>query len=233
MLLEPEGYDAASAATPTSFFTAPYISHAIWSLAQRLGFSGGSVLEPGCGSGQILSSVPPALDLQITGIEKEPFTARVANCCSHRPIFSMLPYKKWRWQRTRSIWWSAMFPSPTSPIYDRTLPFKEKLSLHNYCIYRSLAALRPGGLAIQVTTHYTLDATATTALQHLADLGFLLGAIRLPSYGHQWAKTAVITDLLVLQRRYPGAPWSSDHDDPTHPWHEGPSPVDCFCHALH
>ena len=51
MLLGPEGMEAASAATPTSFFTASYIAETIWKVATGLGFSGGRVLEPGCGNG--------------------------------------------------------------------------------------------------------------------------------------------------------------------------------------
>jgi len=77
-LLGAEGYDAASAATPTSFFTSPYISKAIWQLAELLGFSGGAVLEPGCGTGQVLSYAPSSFDLQFTGVEQEPFTASIA-----------------------------------------------------------------------------------------------------------------------------------------------------------
>ena len=91
-------------------------------------------------------------------------------------------------------------------------PFKRKLTLHNYFIYRALAALRPGGLAILVTSRYTLDAMEKTTRTLLSDLGMLLGAIRLPSHGHRWAKTAVITDLLVLQRRYGEHAAKEGHD---------------------
>ena len=221
-LLGPEGYEAASAAVLTSYFTDEYIGRAIWQLAQCLGFSGGAVLEPGCGTGQILAQAPSTLDLQITGIEMEPFTASVAQLLF--PQAHIINAAIQDAALTEGAFDLAVgnVPFADVPIYDRTLPFKEKLTLHNYCIYRSLAALRPGGIDIVVTTHNTMDATTPLARQHLADLGFLLGAIRLPSSGHKWAKTAVITDILVFQRRYSGAPWSSDHDDPAHPWQEGP-----------
>src|SRR5205807_1616623 len=78
MLLGPEGMEAASAATPTSFFTASYIAETIWKLASGLGFSGGQVLEPGCGNGAILAVAPQGLSFEMTGIEREPFTASVA-----------------------------------------------------------------------------------------------------------------------------------------------------------
>ena len=206
MLLGPEGYEAASAATPTSFFTSPYISKAIWRLAECLGFSGGAVLEPGCGTGQILSHAPSSLDLQITGIEQEPFTASIAQLLLPEAHIIHAPLQEVALVDGAFDLVVGNVPFADVPIYDRTLPFKDKLSLHNYCIYRSLTALRPGGIAILVTTHYTLDAI-NRAREHLCELGMLLGAIRLPSYGHKWAKTAVITDILVLQRRYPNASW--------------------------
>ena len=56
-----------------------------------------------------------------------------------------------------------------------------------------------------------MDAMNPRTREILSELGMLLGAIRLPSYGHKWAKTAVITDILVLQRKYPNASWDG-HD---------------------
>jgi N12 class adenine-specific DNA methylase/SAM-dependent methyltransferase len=201
MLLGTAGYEAASAATPTSFFTAPYISKAIWRLAEKLGFSGGQVLEAGCGTGQVLSYAPAHLDLQMTGIEQEPFTASIAQLLFPHAHIITAPLQEVALANDHYDLAVGNVPFADIPIYDRTLPFKEKLTLHNYFIYRALAALRPGGLAILVTTYYTMDAATAQARQKLSELGLLLGAIRLPSMGHRWAKTSVITDILVLQRR--------------------------------
>jgi N12 class adenine-specific DNA methylase len=208
MLLGPEGYEAASAATPTSFFTPPFISEAIWRLAERLGFTGGAVLEPGCGTGQVLAHVPSSFDLSITGIEQEPFTAGIAQLLFPQAHMINAPLQEVALPDEAFDLVVGNVPFADVPIYDRTLPFKQKLSLHNYCIYRALAALRPGGLAILVTSRYTLDAKDSMARTLLSGPGMLLGAIRLPSSGHKWAKTAVITDILVLQRRYPQASWA-------------------------
>jgi N12 class adenine-specific DNA methylase len=211
MLLGHAGYEAASAATPTSFFTAPYIRTAMWRLAELLGFSGGAVLEPGCGSGRVLAAAPAALDLHFTGIEMEPFTAQVAQLLFPQASIIHAPLQEVALQDDAFDLVVGNVPFADVPIYDRTLPFKEKLSLHNYFLYRSLAALRPGGLAILVTSRYTMDAISSTARERIAQLGILLGAIRLPSHGHKWAKTAVITDILVLQRKYANAAWAG-HD---------------------
>jgi N12 class adenine-specific DNA methylase len=210
-LLGMEGFDAASAATPTSYFTSPYISRAIWRLAELLGFSGGTVLEPGCGTGQVLSYAPASLDLHITGVEKEPFTASVAQLLFPEAHIINAPLQEVALTNESFDLAVGNVPFADIDIYDRTLPFKEKLSLHNYFIYRALAALRPGGIAILVTSRYTMDAMKPRTRQILSELGILLGAIRLPSHGHKWAKTAVITDILVLQRKYPNASWDG-HD---------------------
>jgi len=210
-LLGAEGYDAASAATPTSFFTSPYISKAIWQLAELLGFSGGAVLEPGCGTGQVLSYAPSSFDLQFTGVEQEPFTASIAQLLFPQAHIINAPLQEVALLNDAFDLVVGNVPFADVPIYDPTLPFKEKLSLHNYFIYRALSALRPGGIAILVSSRYTMDSISIKTRAILSKLGILLGAIRLPSHGHAWAKTAVITDILVLQRRHPSASWDG-HD---------------------
>ncbi|MBV8822955.1 MAG: hypothetical protein JO123_09215, partial [Ktedonobacteraceae bacterium] len=211
MLLGETGFEAASAATPTSYFTAPYISRALWKLAQLLGFSGGHVLEPSCGTGQILTHAPSCLDLEITGIEMEPFTASVAQLLFPQANIINAAIQDVALLNDAFDLGIGNVPFADIAVYDRALPFKEKLTLHNYCIYRCLQALRPGGIAILVTSRYTLDANSFRTREILAHLGILLGAIRLPSQGHTWAKTAVITDILVVQKRYPGMSWQG-HD---------------------
>lgn len=207
-LLGPDGYEAASAATTTSYFTAPYIANAIWRIAEELGFSGGTVLEPGCGTGQVLACAPSSLPIQVTGVEQEPFTASIAQLLHPNAHIVNRPLQEVAFADEAFDLVVGNVPFADVPIYDRTLNFKKgKLSLHNYFMYRSLTALRPGGLAILVTSRYTLDAHSSWSRELLSEQGMLLGAIRLPSYGHKWAKTAVITDILVLQKRYASAIW--------------------------
>ena len=94
MLLGPEGYEAASAATPTSFFTAFFIRCAIWEIATGLGFSGGRVLEPGCGNGAFMGSAPVGMPISFTGIEREPFTASLAALCFPEARIITAPLEK-------------------------------------------------------------------------------------------------------------------------------------------
>ena len=62
-LLTPEEGTAAQQATATSFYTSPTVTAAIWRVLVGLGFAGGQVLEPGCGSGLFIAAAPAGLPI--------------------------------------------------------------------------------------------------------------------------------------------------------------------------
>ena len=76
-LLSPEAGTAAQQATATSFYTSPAVTGAVWRILEGLGFDGGQVLEPGCGSGLFIAAAPSGL-LRWTGVERDPTSARIA-----------------------------------------------------------------------------------------------------------------------------------------------------------
>jgi hypothetical protein len=67
-------------ATQYAHFTPEYIVRAMWAAVLRLGFAGGSVLEPGCGTGVFIAASPEhiAQASHFTGIEADPITAKIA-----------------------------------------------------------------------------------------------------------------------------------------------------------
>ena len=77
--------------------------------------------------------------------------------------------------------------------------------LHDYFIARSIERLRPGGIALFVTSTGTMDKTSTTAREHIAGMADLVGAVRLPEGSMRaTAGTDVVIDVLVFQRREAG-----------------------------
>ena len=79
------------------------------------------------------------------------------------------------------------------------------LRLHDYCIARSITRLRPGGIALFVSSTGTMDKASTVARDHIASLADLMGAVRLPEgVMHATAGTEVVVDVLVFQRRAEG-----------------------------
>ena len=67
-------------ATQYAHYTPEFMIRAIWRTLRRMGFDGGRVLEPGCGTGLFFALCPEALagKLALTGVEMDPITARIA-----------------------------------------------------------------------------------------------------------------------------------------------------------
>jgi adenine-specific DNA methylase len=79
-LASPAEYAALQRATQYAHYTPEPIVRALWRAAQRLGFAGGRVLEPGMGTGLFFALLPEALwrACRLTGVEYDPVTARIA-----------------------------------------------------------------------------------------------------------------------------------------------------------
>lgn len=75
-LLPEAEYDAARRTMLNAHYTDASIVQAMWQAVQDLGFTGGTVLEPGCGSGTFIGAAPPSA--QMTGVELDPTTAAIA-----------------------------------------------------------------------------------------------------------------------------------------------------------
>jgi len=204
----PEEYAALQRATQYAHYTPETIIRGLWRAAGRLGFTGGRVLEPGMGTGLFFALLPAALRqaCQLTGIEYDPITARIARLVHPETRVRCEDYTR----------------SPLTGRFDLVIgnpPFSDRvvradpvtralgLRLHDYFIARSIARLRPGGLALFVTSTGTMDKSSTTARDHIAGMADLVGAVRLPEGSmHASAGTEVVIDLLVFQRRADGQP---------------------------
>ena len=75
-LLDDDGWDAARPTVLNAHYTDPAGVVPMWEVVARLGFTGGRVLEPGCGSGNFLAYAPPGAAL--VGVERDPTTAAIA-----------------------------------------------------------------------------------------------------------------------------------------------------------
>ncbi|NHN86515.1 lactate dehydrogenase [Acetobacter musti] len=190
-------------ATQYAHFTPKTIVRALWDTALRMGFRGGSVLEPGCGSGLFIAARPENLEGRIafTGIENDSITARIA-----RKLYPN------QWIRSEDFTTAKLAAGydlaiGNLPFSNRTVRGPEGLarlglSLHDYFIARSVEALRPGGVAMFVTSRYTLDKTDSTARRTIAEMADLVGAVRLPAGAmRNEAGTDVVIDVLVFRKR--------------------------------
>jgi SAM-dependent methyltransferase len=204
----PEEYAALQRATQYAHYTPEAIIRGLWRAAERLGFTGGRVLEPGMGTGLFFALLPTTLrhTCHLTGIEYDPVTARIARLVHPEARVRCEDY-------TRSHLagrFDLVIGNP--PFSDRVVradPVTRLLGLrlHDYFTARSIARLRPGGIALFVTSTGTMDKAGTAAREYIAGMADLVGAVRLPEGSMRAsAGTDVVIDLLVFQRRADGQP---------------------------
>lgn len=193
-------------ATQYAHYTPELIVHAMWDCVMRMGFAGGRVLEPGCGTGLFIATRPAALEgkMAFTGIENDPVTARIAKALYPNQWIRQEDFTK----LNNAERYELVIGNP--PFSNRIVRGTDEvgrlgLSLHDFFIARSIESLRPGGLGLFVTSRYTLDKTDPTARSHMAGMADLLGAVRLPAGSMKdEAGTDVVVDVLVFRRRAMG-----------------------------
>ena len=202
----PAEYAALQRATQYAHYTPETIIRGLWRAAERLGFTGGRVLEPGMGTGLFFALLPEALrdTCQLTGIEYDPVTARIARLVHPEARVRCEDYARSNLVGRFDL---AIGNPPFSSRVVRADPATRALGLllHDYFIARSIARLRPGGIALFVTSTGTMDKVSTTAREHIAGMADLVGAVRLPEGSMRAsAGTDVVIDVLVFQRRADG-----------------------------
>lgn len=202
-LLTDEQYQAAEASILNAHYTDPALAAVIWDAIGQAGFSGGRVLEPGCGSGTFINHAPE--NAVMVGVENEPLTAAVAAA-----LYPSAQIRREGFETTR-------VPENSFALTIGNVPFGDfsvydpahnpgRHSIHNHFILKSLALTAPGGYVAVLTSRYTMDAANPRARKDMAAMADLVAAIRLPSKAFsRVAGTDVVTDLLILRRRDPAA----------------------------
>ena len=201
-LLTPAELSAAARNTLNAHYTDADLVQAIWAGVQQLGFTGGRVLEPGCGSGNFIGFAPGGA--RVTGVELEPVTAQIAAALYPDADIACESFADTRAREGTFDLAIGNVPFGSFALTDRRHN-PGGHSIHNHFIIKSLHLVRPGGLVAVVTSRYTMDARNPAARREIAALADLAGAVRLPSGAHQRAAgTGVVTDLLIFRRREPG-----------------------------
>ena len=207
-LLDEPAAETAFLACPTAFYTSERIMDAAWTVAEGLGFRGGNALEAGCGSGRFMAAAPD-YPTTWTGVEFDVTSARIAQML--HPAARIVNKRLEQTTLSDGTFDLVIGNVPFANVSpsDRAMPH-HRLSLHNYFLRRGLNALKPGGLLVAVTSRFTLDAEGNGQRQTLATNADLLGAIRLPSKAFSKFGTDVVTDIVVMRRRYDDDPEDRD-----------------------
>lgn len=202
-LLTPEERATIEKTSQYAFYTAEPVLRNMWSLAQRLGFTGGQVFEPGMGVGGFAGTMPKSIFGEYHGIELDPITAKIAGA-----LYPNHHIKQGDFIQTRmpQDFYDLVIGNPpfarTKIMADPAYP--QNFMIHDYFFAKSLDSVRPGGLLMFVTSAGTMNKRDSKARDYLADRADLAGAIRLPNTAFAENGTQVTTDIIVLRKRLEG-----------------------------
>ncbi|MFK0333867.1 DEAD/DEAH box helicase family protein [Rhizobium sp. NPDC090275] len=203
-----QDYASLSRCTQYAHFTPEFIVRALWAGLVRLGWRGGRILEPGIGSGLFPALMPETLRdrSHVTGVELDPVTARIVRLLQPRAHIIDGDFARTDLPASFDL---AIGNPPFSdrPVRSDRAYRSLGLRLHDYFIARSIDLLKPGALAVFVTSHGTMDKTDSTAREHIAKSADLIAAIRLPEGSFRGdAGTDVVVDILFFRKRKAGEP---------------------------
>ncbi|MFL0579653.1 helicase-related protein [Dietzia sp. 179-F 9C3 NHS] len=195
-LLGAEAVSVGSRQCDNAFFTSPAVAGHVWRLLAGAGFTGGRVLDLGCGHGRFALSCPDGLDVEYHGVEIDPTSAQVAQLLNPHARILCQPLQE------------VTLPAGGFDVAVGNVPFGSgwihsrhgsARNLHDYFLMRAVDAVRPGGLVAVITSRYHLDGRGGLSTVH--DKARFVGALRLPSKAFAAEGTDVVADLVVLQVR--------------------------------
>ena len=206
-LLTAQELSIAGESVDNSFYTPDLVVDTVYHLLAEAGFTGGRILEPGCGSGTFMRRVPAAWDVHFTGIEKDPVSSRIAAALHPDADILAGRYEKLSPKGGfDAVVGNVPFSSTT--VYDSASGLNA--NLHNYFVLRSLQLLREGGYLAVVTSRYAVD-SEEGLLHGIRGKADFIGALRLPTGTFHGEGTDVVADIVVLRKNTtrPRAGWTA------------------------
>lgn len=218
-LLTDAEFTAARASTRNAHFTSPVAVESMFSALQRMGVTGGRILEPSVGVGNFFGLMPKDLRAasQLHGVELDSLTSRlVAALYPKAKIAKSTGFENFD---IPSEYFDVVIGNPpfgNEPLVDKERSAYSGFSIHNYFLAKSIDKLRPGGVMAVVVSHNFLDAQDGRVRKWIGDRASLIGGVRLPDTAFKEnAGTEVVTDILIFQKRpldgaqNDKAPWQS------------------------
>lgn len=208
-LLSQEEYDAARRSTQNAHYTSLEVIEAMYKGLERMGFTGGNLLEPSMGTGNFFGMLPKKLanKTNLYGVEMDNITGRIARALYGDADITIAPYQDVNYA-------DGSFDAAVGnvPFSSTTYTYKgEKHMLHDYFFVKTLDKVKDGGVVMFITSTGTLDKANPKTRDAIAKQADLVAAFRLPSNAFKTnAGTEVTTDIVVLRKRPAGVPQSGE-----------------------
>lgn len=199
--LTDDEWASARSSILTAFYTPREVSGAVLGALADCGLGRGEapdrVLEPGCGTGAIMSATPDGMRLEWTGVEVDDISARMARVLV--PGATVLTAALEDCDLPEGSFEAVVGNVPYSQDIKVDAGHGRRVSIHDYFVLQAVRAVRPGGVVAVLTSTYTLDRRGESTRVELARQAELVGMARLPR--GTFADTKAMCDVVVLRRR--------------------------------
>lgn len=203
-LLTKEEYQAAKDSILNAHYTSTKVITGIYKAIQRMGFNGGSILEPSMGVGNFFGMLPDKLSAasSLYGVELDTITGLIAKHLYPDAKIDVAGFQ------------DVLYPDGTFDLVVGNVPFSNDIkipyrgttyNLHDFFFIKAIDETKPGGVLALITSTGTLDKLSGKTQSAIAKNANLLAAFRLPDNAFKTnAGTSVTTDLLFLQKKGDG-----------------------------
>lgn len=196
-VLTGDEYSSARASTLNSHYTPKFLIELLWKIVQKAGITSGAFGEFGAGVGHFIGMMPETINGHFTAVELDDISGRIMKRLYPNEKIIVNDLAK------------TLIPKNSLDLVIGNVPFGQAgvydsdyvgYNLHNYFIARALDALKPGGMAVLLTSASTMDSKSVNARANFASRAALLAAIRLPNTAFAEIGTEVVADILILQK---------------------------------
>jgi len=207
-ILTEKEWAAASSSVLNAHYTDRAVIDGMWKMAERIGITGGNILEPAGGIGHFFGLMPEyiASASNLTGVELDKISGQIFQQLYPNAKIKISGFEKSKIKDNSQDLIISNFPFGNYPIKDEQRPDYSGWNIHNYFFARSIDVLKPDGILVAITSHYTMDAVNSSVRSYLTNKADLVAAIRLPGTAFEKnAGTSVTTDIIILKKKGPVA----------------------------
>lgn len=204
-VLTNEEYTSARRTILDAYYTPSEVARAIYDGLAQIGFQGGNILEPSCGAGVFIGSMPENMkeNSYIQGIELDGLSARIASYAQHAEHvrINQQSFETHRFANGSFDLAVGNVPFGNTRVYNDPKYATDGYLIHDYFLLKMVDAVRPGGLVAAITSSGTMDKASKRAREALYLKAELVIAMRLPTTTFEGTGASVTTDILIFKKR--------------------------------
>ena len=200
--LSPSEYEACEESTLTAFYTPKVVIDGIYQGLENMGFEKGNILEPSCGVGSFMGSLPESMNKsKVYGVELDSISGNIAKKLYPENKIQVKGFEETSFSNNFFDVAVGNVPFGEFKVNDR-LYDKNNFLIHDYFFAKSIDKVRSGGVIAFITSSGTMDKKDDSIRRYIGARCDFLGAIRLPNNTFKgMAGTEVTSDIIFLQKK--------------------------------